>query len=373
MPAKVLDLAPVGSTNDEAPGVKVASPELIRAVMDLHATPLNGLRSRYHATFRRNTASNNRRWLLRRLTEALIALHGADPSSLPTSLYDPESALKPTTAEELVARPRAVSEDTAELSLASENQPLPQPTSPIAIARRVVPNRRFLDSDMMLLDQSPPKRVRRELDSDSMGTATTEDLSASTGDDDGRPEVAGSAPIPIPMPRPSKLKLQLPVRGGGVSPSSSGSRAHLNRWSLQEIIALLDGVEQYGSGRWSTIRSQVAALAGRKTVDLKDKWRNLLRVSMGPHQGGKKDIPEAVLRRVRELAAVSVQEVKADPSRFAMRRDGYRRAPPEGYISPPWRNGPGSILPCDATVLTVHPSVCRPRAVIPMEMLEGRV
>jgi len=80
------------------------------------------------------------------------------------------------------------------------------------------------------------------------------------------------------------------------------------RWMLPEVVKLVDGVTQYGVGRWSEIKKELfATSADRTSVDLKgvcfscrtyfswweihqlhvtylvnsaDKWRNLLRTSL---------------------------------------------------------------------------------------------
>lgn len=51
-------------------------------------------------------------------------------------------------------------------------------------------------------------------------------------------------------------------------------------WSLQEEEALRKGVEQFGKGNWKLIlKSNPGAFDERTEVDLKDKWRNMMRYS----------------------------------------------------------------------------------------------
>ncbi|URE04514.1 Myb-like DNA-binding domain [Musa troglodytarum] len=58
-------------------------------------------------------------------------------------------------------------------------------------------------------------------------------------------------------------------------------RKHHRAWTLCEIRKLVDGVAKYGAGRWSEIRRlSFASYSYRTSVDLKDKWRNLLRASL---------------------------------------------------------------------------------------------
>ncbi|XP_057779173.1 uncharacterized protein LOC130997762 isoform X2 [Salvia miltiorrhiza] len=95
----------------------------------------------------------------------------------------------------------------------------------------------------------------------------------------------------------------------------SGRRKHHRLWTIAEVKKLIDGVAEYGVGRWSRIKKiYFPASAHRTSVDLKDKWRNLLKASglQGQHneQGEKKrnvawrPLPKSILRRVCELAAM---------------------------------------------------------------------
>ncbi|XP_047959996.1 uncharacterized protein LOC125205215 isoform X2 [Salvia hispanica] len=98
----------------------------------------------------------------------------------------------------------------------------------------------------------------------------------------------------------------------------SGRRKHHRLWTTAEVKKLVDGVAEYGVGRWSRIKKiHFPASAHRTSVDLKDKWRNLLKASglQGRQneqliQGEKKrnvawrPLPKSILRRVCELAAM---------------------------------------------------------------------
>ena len=95
-------------------------------------------------------------------------------------------------------------------------------------------------------------------------------------------------------------------------PSRGGGRQKVHRpWTPPEVEALVEGVAHYGRGQWADIKSLqangvAAALASRSAVDLKDKWRNLLRIAMLPVLYKRREateVPAATLARVRELAA----------------------------------------------------------------------
>eukprot|EP00897_Mesotaenium_endlicherianum_P007737 jgi/Mesen1/6992/ME000365S06130 len=105
-------------------------------------------------------------------------------------------------------------------------------------------------------------------------------------------------------------------------PTASGGmrRKHHRPWTLREVMTLVEGVARCGGGKWADIKKLAFASIGYRTaVDLKDKWRNLLRASRtaGAHPnklaGGSRkhqmaaSIPAPVLARVRELAAQQQQ------------------------------------------------------------------
>ncbi|XP_078157610.1 uncharacterized protein LOC144553356 isoform X5 [Carex rostrata] len=100
--------------------------------------------------------------------------------------------------------------------------------------------------------------------------------------------------------------------------SGNVRRKHHRAWTLCEVLKLVEGVARYGAGRWSEIRRlSFTSYSYRTSVDLKDKWRNLLRASMAPpsvEREGKHTrkpaslpIPNSILVRVRELAELHAQ------------------------------------------------------------------
>ncbi|WOK93980.1 hypothetical protein Cni_G02681 [Canna indica] len=102
------------------------------------------------------------------------------------------------------------------------------------------------------------------------------------------------------------------------APKSGQRRKHHRAWTLCEVRKLVDGVAKYGAGRWSEIRRLAfASYSYRTSVDLKDKWRNLLRASLAqcPTEKGAKNsrkhtsipIPTPILSQVRELAKLHAQ------------------------------------------------------------------
>ncbi|KAF1869644.1 hypothetical protein Lal_00017219 [Lupinus albus] len=102
-----------------------------------------------------------------------------------------------------------------------------------------------------------------------------------------------------------------------IVPTAKGGmrRKHHRAWTLVEVMKLVDGVSQCGAGRWSEIkRLSFSSYSYRTSVDLKDKWRNLLKASYAPSDDGMNSrkhgaipIPETILARVRELAEMNLQ------------------------------------------------------------------
>ncbi|KAK8618702.1 hypothetical protein V6N13_132684 [Hibiscus sabdariffa] len=103
----------------------------------------------------------------------------------------------------------------------------------------------------------------------------------------------------------------VPTAKGGIR------RKHHRAWTLSEVMKLVEGVSKYGAGRWSEIkRLAFASYSYRTSVDLKDKWRNLLKASFAqtPTDKGANSrkhpsmpIPAPILLRVRELAEMQAQ------------------------------------------------------------------
>ncbi|XWS12130.1 hypothetical protein CRYUN_Cryun37aG0063500 [Craigia yunnanensis] len=102
-------------------------------------------------------------------------------------------------------------------------------------------------------------------------------------------------------------------------PTAKGGtrRKHHRAWTLSEVMKLVEGVSKYGAGRWSEIkRLAFASYSYRTSVDLKDKWRNLLKASFAqtPEDKGVNSrkhpsmpIPGPILLRVRELAEMQAR------------------------------------------------------------------
>ncbi|CAK9877210.1 unnamed protein product [Sphagnum jensenii] len=141
----------------------------------------------------------------------------------------------------------------------------------------------------------------------------------------------GSCLLPVPSRDSADLLQPLASDIGGAGPAgeqlvaapvptaNGGTRRkHHRPWTLHEVMTLVEGVAHCGGGKWADIKKLAFSSIGYRTaVDLKDKWRNLLRASRAqlypPKQGERKKqftaaIPDTLLAQVRELAAIQHQE-----------------------------------------------------------------
>ncbi|KAL6898033.1 hypothetical protein ACP4OV_006629 [Aristida adscensionis] len=75
------------------------------------------------------------------------------------------------------------------------------------------------------------------------------------------------------LPSPRRIPVS-PLR----PPENINRRRRARRWSVLEEETLRKGVEQYGNGSWKDIlTNNPDVFIGRTQVDLKDKWRNMMR------------------------------------------------------------------------------------------------
>ncbi|CAN8235261.1 unnamed protein product [Cochlearia groenlandica] len=104
------------------------------------------------------------------------------------------------------------------------------------------------------------------------------------------------------------------ISGLPIIPGNGLRRKHHRAWTISEVTKLVEGVSKYGAGKWSEIKKlSFSTYPYRTSVDLKDKWRNLLKASFAQtpsnnmgvlkkHGIGSMQVPMLVLLRVRELA-----------------------------------------------------------------------
>ena len=82
---------------------------------------------------------------------------------------------------------------------------------------------------------------------------------------------------------------------------------------MEETEALVVGVERCGGGKWADIKKLgFPVIAQRSAVDLKDKWRNLMRVALLPGTAAK-CAPCNSQALYSTTAAVTLRSVFKDP------------------------------------------------------------
>ncbi|GMI93254.1 hypothetical protein HRI_002994700 [Hibiscus trionum] len=117
-----------------------------------------------------------------------------------------------------------------------------------------------------------PKKVRRTGLMERNDTARTYEWEDSIDDSSEEETDSSSNRCTLPSPKTkhvSPLNIDEPKRWG--------RRRRVNRWTDEEEKALTEGVQKYGN-QWARILETYEEIfRDRKSVDLKDKWRNLLR------------------------------------------------------------------------------------------------
>ncbi|CAN1775858.1 Telomere repeat-binding protein 6 [Linum perenne] len=103
------------------------------------------------------------------------------------------------------------------------------------------------------------------------------------------------------------------------SKKTNDRRKHHVMWTATEVSKLVEGVTQYGIGRWTDIKKLHFSSSNHRTpIDLRDKWRNLVRACQDGkrkrwNQGvdqrppSRRTLPEALMARVVELATIHIR------------------------------------------------------------------
>ena len=256
------------------------------------------LRAQYRALFGKETNSNNRQWILRRLE----AFRNGDEVSPPSSR---------------LGSPHSGEDSVVHIGHTRFKQPS-SPVSKRAAGKRQVKTSRSFDEDMDELES--PVRGGRHVPGKTR-------MSGKVAKGGKRPAI--EAALPKSPHKKAKSVSDAESNDGDIGKKGNARSAqknagrgkpgengtgrrskHHNPWALEEAEALVRGVAQCGGGKWADIKKLgFPAIEHRTAVDLKDKWRNLLRIAMLPQQSvktvgdKKREIPQELLAKVRELAA----------------------------------------------------------------------
>mmetsp|Transcript_2210 Transcript_2210/g.8912 ORF Transcript_2210/g.8912 Transcript_2210/m.8912 type:complete len:387 (-) Transcript_2210:1888-3048(-) len=298
---------------------------------DSSESSITALRQRYQRAFGKETSSNNRQWLLRRLAEINaftgdtnagddLSGNGCDPECI--FLREGCSPGSAVGTNELACSEdwnRGVKKYRAAKRLTSKQiTPLGSSVGDRSgrlakvVSKGLFSIKRCRDVDSLSAENEAAK---------TDGSAADKKLKRghhSDSESAGEPPVRsrnsiGGGDRKINQSRKS-------IDNGNSTSAGNGRRSkHHNPWALEEAEALVEGVARCGGGKWADIKKLgFAAIEHRTAVDLKDKWRNLLRIAMLPQQpvktaGDKKrEIPSELLARVRDLAAKQVKKQAQD-------------------------------------------------------------
>ncbi|KMT06278.1 hypothetical protein BVRB_7g162030 [Beta vulgaris subsp. vulgaris] len=100
-------------------------------------------------------------------------------------------------------------------------------------------------------------------------------------------------------------------------------RKNCKPWTLDEVVALVDGMSKFGIGQWTAVKKAFFSSSRRTATDIRDKWRNLVKTKCRSSNGRKDDqqrngvqpLPKPVIERVRELASAPVVKCRSKSGR----------------------------------------------------------
>ncbi|KAK4756065.1 hypothetical protein SAY87_009822 [Trapa incisa] len=129
---------------------------------------------------------------------------------------------------------------------------------------------------------------------------STHELTVSSNTDNAtdKPLSDSRALVPVPEINPEPLAI-VPANQKGKHPELSHRRIR-RPFSVSEVEALVQAVEQLGTGRWRDVKLRAFENADHRTyVDLKDKWKTLVHTaSIAPQQRRGEPVPQDLLDRV---------------------------------------------------------------------------
>ncbi|CAJ1968919.1 unnamed protein product [Sphenostylis stenocarpa] len=126
-------------------------------------------------------------------------------------------------------------------------------------------------------------------------------------------------------------------------------RKHQKMWTLPEVLKLVEGISEYGVGHWTDIKRFLFSSSSYRTpIDLRDKWRNLLRASSAQKNkkgGGEQNdefalrpLPFNVVDRVRELAKIHPYPRQRGSKKLRVSQAGSSVVSDSPPVSPSQRN-----------------------------------
>lgn len=122
-------------------------------------------------------------------------------------------------------------------------------------------------------------------------------------------EASASSQAIVPVASPSSEALAIVPVCKSKRPVI-GQRRIRRPFSLPEVEALVEAVEQLGTGRWRDVKMLAFDNTDHRTyVDLKDKWKTLVHTaSISPQQRRGEPVPQGLLDRVLAAQAYWSQQ-----------------------------------------------------------------
>ncbi|XP_066341027.1 telomere repeat-binding protein 2-like [Miscanthus floridulus] len=125
--------------------------------------------------------------------------------------------------------------------------------------------------------------------------------------------LSGDLPPPSPLPdandgqtgpRKSGPRGTRKRRTSPWNPMFYTSRKNNSRWTAKEVERLVQGVSKLGVGRWTKLKQNFFKTSIRTAVNLKDKWRNLLKAYQeGSQKTTQLELEASLVEQIRKLAA----------------------------------------------------------------------
>ncbi|CAO2839525.1 unnamed protein product [Amaranthus hypochondriacus] len=69
----------------------------------------------------------------------------------------------------------------------------------------------------------------------------------------------------------------------------SDRRKNSKPWTLDEVAPLINGMSQFGTGQWTSVKRAFFSFSSHTATDIRDKWRNLVKTNIQISKAGKDD------------------------------------------------------------------------------------
>ncbi|CAN6283399.1 unnamed protein product [Urochloa humidicola] len=106
--------------------------------------------------------------------------------------------------------------------------------------------------------------------------------------------------------RSARVIESINILGLSQEPSTSVGRKHSGRknndhWTQDEVKRLVDGVSEYGVGKWKNVKIRYFTPSIRTPVHLKDKWKNLVKACKKDNGRMLLPLEQSLIKRIIEI------------------------------------------------------------------------